>query len=151
MIIEVDKNILLSKIVEGDKPRLVKYLNDKDIYETTLRIPAPYTLKDAESWIKHVNKETKSLKQQKQFVIRNINLELIGGIGFHTKYGVDSHIDEIGYWIGKEFWGNGIMTKVVNKFCEFGFEKFNLERIEATVFENNIASCRVLEKSGFQF
>lgn len=151
MIIEVDEDIILSQIIEKDKPLLVKYLNDKNIYGRTLRIPSPYTLEDAQHWINHVKKETKSFKKLKQFVIRNKKLELIGGVGFHTKYGPDSHIDEIGYWLGKDFWNKGIMTKTVKKFCEFGFKNLSLERIEAAVFEDNYASCKVLENAGFQF
>lgn len=150
MIIEVDEDIILSKIVEKDKPLLVKYLNDKNIYERTLRIPSPYTLEDAQNWINHVKKETRASKKLKQFVIRNKKLELIGGIGFHTKYGPDSHIDEVGYWLSRDFWNRGIMTKTLKKFCEFGFENLNLERIEAAVFEDNYASCKVLENTGFQ-
>ena len=149
MIIQVSGNISLSQINKNDKPLLIKYLNDPDIYKNTLNIPYPYTSKDADWWIKHVKDNKKETGKLSNFVIRDKYKKLIGGIGFHLKYGINSHKDEIGYWLAKEFWNKGIITKVVKKFCEIGFKENNLIRIEAFVFENNIASARVLEKNGF--
>ncbi len=74
----------------------------------------------------------------------NLLVELV-----HSKYGIHSHKDEIGYWLGKPFWNKGIMTDVIKKICSIGFNNFNLIRIEATVFTYNIPSKKVLEKAGF--
>lgn len=149
MRIEISEDIILSGINKRDKSSLVKYLNDLDIYNNTSNIPHPYTAKDADRWIKHVKEKAKQTGRLLNFSVRDKNLNLIGGIGFHNKYGIKSHKDEIGYWLAKEFWNKGIMTRVVKKFCEIGFLENNLIRIEAVVFENNLASARVLEKNGF--
>jgi RimJ/RimL family protein N-acetyltransferase len=150
MIIHVSEEIVLSQITKKDKPLLITHLNEIDIYKNTLNIPHPYTSKDADWWIKHVNDRKKEIGRLTNFAIRNNSLNLIGGIGFHIKYGIHSHKDEIGYWLSKNFWNKGIMTKVVEKICEIGLNEFNLIRIEATVFEFNIASAKVLEKCGFK-
>jgi len=52
----------------------------------------------------------------------------------------------MGYWLGEEFWGRGIMTEAVTAVTDFCFENFPLRRISAEVFANNPASARVLEK-----
>jgi [ribosomal protein S5]-alanine N-acetyltransferase len=57
----------------------------------------------------------------------------------------------LGYWLGEEFWGRGIMTEAVAAFTDFCFENFLLRRIYAEAFANNPASARVLEKAGFAF
>jgi RimJ/RimL family protein N-acetyltransferase len=57
----------------------------------------------------------------------------------------------VGYWLGEEFWGRGIMTEAVTAVTNFCFENFALRRISAEVFANNPASARVLEKAGFTF
>lgn len=57
----------------------------------------------------------------------------------------------LGYWLGEEFWGRGIVTEAVATFTDFCFENFPLRRIYAEVFANNPASARVLEKAGFVF
>ena len=84
------------------------------------------------------------------WAIRDKNKKLIGGCGFQMKYKRNSKKDELGYWLARSYWNKGIMTKVVNKLCEIGFNKFGLTRIEADVFLHNDASCRILEKAGFK-
>jgi [ribosomal protein S5]-alanine N-acetyltransferase len=149
MYIEISGDMVLSRVNKKDKSSLIRYLNDFDIYKNTSNIPHPYTSKDALRWINHVKVKASQTGRLSNFAIRDGNLNLIGGIGFHLKYGIKSHKDEIGYWLAKDFWNKGIMTKVVKKFCEIGFAENNLLRIEAVVFENNLASARVLEKNGF--
>ncbi len=61
-----------------------------------------------------------------------------------------SHRAEIGYWLAKPFWGQGIKTAVVRKVCQYAFEEFGLVKIIANVNATNPASARVLEKCGFE-
>lgn len=147
--IAVSDGIYLSPPVESDKNALVQYLNDEDIYRYTLRIPYPYTPKDADDYLNLCRETRKQYGRTLSWIIRRSNGEVLGGIGFHLNYGIDSHRDELGYWMAKPYWGHGIMTKVVKRFCEYGFSYVGLIRIEALVFENNKASERVLEKCGF--
>ncbi len=57
---------------------------------------------------------------------------------------------EIGYWIGEPYWGKGYATEVVKLLLNVAFEELNLSRVYAAIFEYNVASMRVLEKSGFK-
>jgi RimJ/RimL family protein N-acetyltransferase len=52
---------------------------------------------------------------------------------------------EVGYWLGKEFWGKGIATRALNQFLQF----VTLRPLYAYVAKGNVASQRVLEKCGF--
>ena len=58
---------------------------------------------------------------------------------------------ELGYYIAEEYWGNGIMTEAARQICEYVFSESDIIRIYAEPFAYNIASCRVLEKAGFQY
>ena len=149
MDVKVTHGIYLAQITEADKPSLLKYISDPDIYKNTLKIPYPYKEEDADFWINLVEESKIKERILKHWAIKNENDELIGGIGFHSKYGRHSHKDEIGYWLGKPFWNKGIMTDVVKKACKIGFEEFNLTRIEVIVFNRNTASKKVLYKAGF--
>lgn len=151
MIIKVNNEITLSQFNSDDKDFLVKYLNDIDIYKNTLKIPHPYTETDAEWWINFVEQDKKIFKRLNHFAIRNKNKDVIGGIGFHLKYGLNSLKDEIGYWLAKPYWNKGIMTEVVKKLIDLAFNVYNLKRLEAVIFIFNDASGRVLEKAGFHF
>lgn len=146
--IEVNDNIHLSALRPSDKPALVEYLNDKEIYENTLRIPFPYTEADAESFLESSTATENKQGHPLHFAVRDSSGKAIGGCGFEgLSYG---HRTEIGYWLARPFWGRGIMTEVVGALCRFAFAEWQLVRITAHVFLFNDRSARVLEKNGFR-
>lgn len=73
---------------------------------------------------------------------------LIGMCGFNYWIRHDSRAS-IGYDLGRACWGQGIMTEAIRAVIAFGFERMNLNRIEADADARNPASARVLEKVGF--
>lgn len=50
----------------------------------------------------------------------------------------------------KTYWGQGIGTEVISKFCKVCFEKYKIEKLGAFVYESNIRSIKALEKSNFE-
>jgi [ribosomal protein S5]-alanine N-acetyltransferase len=145
--IRVNKRITISEITLKDVAAFVEYLNDKDIYINTLNIPHPYTKEDGERFVNIVAERKKENGKTTNWAIRNKNEKLIGGIGFHNV--IDGHKAQIGYWLAKPYWEEGIMSEIVKKVSEIGFSKFKLRRITAHIFEYNRASSRVLEKNNF--
>ncbi len=138
----------LSPLRADDAAALVRLLNDRDIYRNTLRIPFPYTESDAEAFIRLTAEAASKQGHPVHFAIRDANHQLMGGCGFESvSYG---HRAEIGYWLGKPYWGQGVMTAVVGSVCDFAIAQWKLNRISAHVFEFNVASARVLEKNAFQ-
>jgi RimJ/RimL family protein N-acetyltransferase len=130
-----------------DAESLATHANNRKVW-IALRdlFPHPYTIENAHTFLKSVvNSEPITL-----FCIE-VNAAAVGGIGI--KIGADVHRQtaELGYWLGEEFWGRGIMTQAVAAFTDFCFENFQLRRIYAEPFANNPASARVLEKAGFVF
>jgi RimJ/RimL family protein N-acetyltransferase len=90
-------------------------------------------------------------QRREKFYCIEISGSAVGGIGFKPGEDVHRHTAEIGYWLGEEFWGKGIMSEVVPAFVNYCFEKFSLKRISAAAYSSNPASARVLEKAGFVF
>jgi ribosomal-protein-alanine N-acetyltransferase len=74
---------------------------------------------------------------------------LIGTCGY---YGIHPwHLRaSIGYELGRQFWRQGLMTEALNAIIDLGFKAMNLNRIDALVMPDNIASIRLLEKIGFK-
>ncbi|MBT3455867.1 GNAT family N-acetyltransferase [bacterium] len=141
----INKDVFLSELNESDEKNVVIYLNEKDIYKNTLRIPFPYHQEDFKfffSWI------SKDIEKNCVWAIRNHDGKLIGVVGFHNI--IRNQKAEIGYWLGKPYWGKGIMTAAVKAASAFAFESLGLSRIYACVFLKNIASTIVLEKCGFE-
>ena len=62
-----------------------------------------------------------------------------------------SHVAEIGYWLAKPYWNQGIATAAVTAITEYGFKELELERITAHVFSFNLGSAKVLEKTGYRY
>ena len=58
---------------------------------------------------------------------------------------------EIGYWIGKEYWGQGIMLEAVHAVLHFAFTELKLHKIVIDHFSENTQSARVIEKAGFRY
>ena len=150
MRIVVNDQVHLSEFRSSDKDALIEHLNDRDIYERTLRIPFPYTDASADEWLALVAKITTQQSRPVHFAIRSADDALIGGCGFDGFQFGKAHRAEVGYWLAKPFWGRSIMTAVVQRVCQHAFEEFGLVKITAHVFSHNPASARVLQKCGFQ-
>lgn len=74
---------------------------------------------------------------------------LIGTCGFWTWGGGGRA--ELGYFLGREHWGRGLVTEASERIVRFGFEDCMLNRIEAVCDVDNIGSARVMEKCGMVF
>ncbi len=131
----------------GDEESLVRHANSRVIWRN-LRdaFPHPYTQSDARRWIKMAN-PTQPITN---FAIV-VDGEAAGGIGLALKDDVFRRSAEIGYWLGEQYWGRGIVTEAVRAVTDYAFASFDLCRVFAGVFEWNPASMRVLEKAGYEF
>lgn len=129
-----------------DKKLLAKHANNKKISDNLRdRFPNPYTEEDAEWFINFVLEDNDPVKI---FVIE-INGESAGAIGLTPDEDVFRLNAEIGYWLGEEYWGKGIITAVIQAVVLYAFENFGIKRIYAMPFVTTIGSCRALEKAGF--
>ena len=152
MRLVVNDQVHLSEVRASDKGALVAHLNDRDIYERTLRIPFSYTEAHADEWLALVARNTEQQGRPVQWAVRSADDALIGACGLNG-FQADksqSHRAEVGYWLAKPFWGRGVMTAVVRRVCRHAFEDFGLAKLIAHVSPHNVASARVLEKCGFQ-
>ncbi len=149
-MIEVNSQISISPFnPQQDKDDLIYNINDIDVANNTLTIPYPYTAADADFYFNLVEEQNQKYGKPTSFAIRQDG-RLIGGIGRLVNYGIDSHKDEIGYYLGKDYRGQGIMTAVVKAFSEYLHLEHKLIRIEAGVFLHNPTSMKVLENAGFE-
>lgn len=130
-----------------DAESLARYANNHQIW---LRVrdlfPHPYTIQDAHEFLQRAISEQPEMK----FCV-DIDGAAVGGIGVHPGEDVHRHTATMGYWLGEQFWGRGIMTEAVAAVTDFCFDNFPLRRISAEVFSSNPASARALEKAGFSF
>ncbi|MEI9901269.1 MAG: GNAT family N-acetyltransferase [Hyphomicrobium sp.] len=123
-----------------DASRISVLAGDWDIARMTARIPHPYSLVDADQWIASIGSD--------EFV-RAVehNGELIGAVGYIER---DSEQAEIGYWIGKPWWGHGYATEAARALVKHCFGEAGFKRLTCGHFIDNSASARVIKKLGFR-
>lgn len=108
------------------------------------RFPYPYTGDDGRAWL------ARAVDESDRAWAIEIDGAAVGGISLHPGVDVHRHSAELGYWLGRRYWGRGIMTAVIGAFAGPAMDAFRLHRLHATVYANNPASMRVLEKAGFE-
>lgn len=141
-----EKEYILRRWKLTDSHSLAKHANNIRIWNNVRNyFPHPYTEKDAKEFIKMTLQD----KSPCNFAI-TVNDEAVGGIGFIQGEDVERLNAEIGYWLGEEYWGNGIMTNALTDMIQYIFTNTDIIRLFTCVFEYNLASMRILEKVGFR-
>ena len=111
-------------------------------------LPYPYTEQDGKDYIS----DMLSANEDDTFAFAiTVDNKVVGSIGVFRQGNIHRQIAELGHYIAEEYWGKGIMTEAVKQICECVFDKSDIIRMYAEPFVYNIASCRVLEKAGFQY
>lgn len=132
----------------SDADALVRHTNNRKIWLNLRdRFPHPYTEADAREWLALRAADTGS---PTNFAIE-FEGEAIGAIGLEFFADVHRMTAEIGYWLGEPMWNRGFATIAVKAVTRYAFETFELQRLQAAIFEWNAASARVLEKAGYEF
>ena len=133
----------------SDAKDLAAALSNKKVQDN-LRdgLPYPYTVQDGKEFISAML----SADENETFAFAiTVDNTVIGSIGIFRQENIHRQTAELGYYIAEEYWGKGIMTEAVKQICAYVFAKSDIIRIYAEPFAYNIASCRVLEKVGFQY
>jgi ribosomal-protein-alanine N-acetyltransferase len=141
------ERLILREPEMHDGPSIVELAGAFEIADTTLRIPHPYNLGQAQSWIKEVRRLSSKNSLRQWVIILQKGRTLIGAIGLS---GIDyrHRHGELGYWIGKPWWGRGYATEAAKTVLHYAFWDLNLHRVYAHHFVRNEASGRVLQKAG---
>ncbi len=133
----------------SDAADLAASLSNKKVQDN-LRdgLPYPYTAQDGVDFISAVL--SADTDETFAFAI-TADERVVGSIGVFRQSNIHRQTAEMGYYIAEGYWGKGIMTEAVKQTCEFVFGNSDIIRIYAEPFAYNTASCRVLEKAGFQY
>jgi RimJ/RimL family protein N-acetyltransferase len=136
---------LLRPLVASDAPSLAHHANDRGVWEKLRdHFPNPYTVADGEAYIAHV--ATQRVQTSFGIVVDGV---AVGSVSLMLGEDIARLSAEIGYWIGRAYWGHGIMTEVVRATTAYAFHDLDLIRVLAVPFAGSAASARVLEKAGY--
>jgi len=127
-------DVLLRAVTEDDLPIFFEQQLDPDATEM-----AAFPARDRDAFMAHWAK----IMTNDPVILKTIlfNGQVAGNIVSFEMSGQR----EVGYWIGKEYWGKGIATRALAEFLNH----FKTRPLYAHVAKHNIGSRRVLEKCGF--
>jgi RimJ/RimL family protein N-acetyltransferase len=141
-VLETKRLVLRAPRLE-DAKKVATLANDRRIAENTARIPHPYKMADAESFICGANKAG----GEAVFLITLRDRTVIGACGIMPQ----EPVPELGYWLGVPHWGKGYATEALHAVIDYAFTDLAHEALQAGARVTNPASRRVLEKCGFQW
>lgn len=132
--------LVLRPLIDADAEAIAVLAGDWEIARMTARIPYPYSIELAHQWIGDLAEGE---------VVRGIVLDgqLIGVTGYLPD---DDGAAEVGYWIGKPWWGQGFATEAAEAVIRLCFNAEKVARVTCSHFVDNPASQRVITKLGFQ-
>ncbi len=138
------QRLRLRSFVPDDARQVEQLAAHKEMSETTLNIPYPYTLPQVTEWIASLGEEPVGTNEI-HFAVETEN-KLMGTVRLILSAEHDKA--KLGYWIGKDFWGKGYATEAAAAALAYGFDRLHLNRIYANCFDNNPASVKILERLG---
>lgn len=129
----------------ADADSLTPLANDREVWLNLRdRFPHPYTRQHAEAFIA----DAMTYHPVRHFAIC-VDDRAVGSISIFPQTDIARVSAEIGYWLGRPYWGRGIMPRSVSEVTRYAIANFGLTRVFAIVGAHNVGSRRVLEKAGF--
>ena len=123
-----------------NKKLIVSQIGDWEVAKWLSGVPYPYTEQKAEEWLNNINHD------DLRFSIF-LNGSFIGGVGASLEE--DNKLD-LGFWLGKKYWGSGYATEAAMGFIQYVQEETNFKEITACYIKGNADSSNVLMKLGFK-
>lgn len=140
------RRLTLRAPLPEDAPRLAQYCNDPEIARMTATMPSPYRLEHATAFVERAAAADR--RTDAPFLIELDDEGVVGGLGFHRK---GEGPVEVGYWIGRPWWGRGIASEALSGAMRWAAESWKKRVVAAGHFSDNPASGRVLCRAGFLY
>jgi len=144
----INGDLVLRSLVVDDAPALFLLVDQNRTYlrEWLPWVDAQTSVEDSRIFI---------LTTQQQYV-SNLGFhtgvwfrgQLAGVVGYHSIDWTNKSV-EIGYWLGAQFQGHGIVTKACRRLVDYAFEEFKLNRVQIRCATGNKKSCAIIERLGF--
>lgn len=141
----------LRSLVPEDAPGLHRLINDWEVCRSLARVPFPYPRELADEWIA-ASRAALAAGEAYHLAITGQEGEqelLIGGIGLSRLARAERRAC-LGYWVGRRYWGHGVASEAAGRLARWALANLPIDRLEATVASDNLASAAVLHRIGFR-
>ncbi|WP_424810845.1 bifunctional GNAT family N-acetyltransferase/(deoxy)nucleoside triphosphate pyrophosphohydrolase [Roseococcus sp. YIM B11640] len=141
----VTERLELRRLEPSDAAAVTRLVNDYSVAGNLARVPFPYREQLALDWIASAGEQIDSGDAYHLAITRDG--ALVGCIGLTLKRNA---LPEIGYWVGRKFWGQGVAGEAGAALLGWAEEKLGVSEFEASALTDNLASQAVLRKLGFE-
>jgi [ribosomal protein S5]-alanine N-acetyltransferase len=147
-VLETER-LVLRRFELDDAEYIHLLLNNPEVAYTLMDINLPYTLDDARSMIIHTHSAVLDGSAY-VFAIEHKGMDLV--IGY-----IDIEVEaahqrgEIAYWLGSNYWRYGYASEAAKRIVQFAIDDLKLNRVYGYCMARNVASARVLMKTGMQY
>ena len=138
--------VVLRRFVAADAPRVELLAGEREVAQTTALIPHPYPAGAAAAWIA-THGAASAAGTEYTYAITELDGALVGAIGLRPR---PAERENLGYWIGRAFWGRGYATAAARAMLAIAFGLLDLDALTAAHLARNAASGRVMEKCGLR-
>ena len=132
--------LTLRPLEEKDAEFMATLANDQRVAERLKRLPHPYTLQDAHKFITFTQNEIQKGSSISLAIIRRADQTFMGVIALK---------EELGFWLGQAFWGQGYGKEAVKAFVQFAFFALQQKSMKTSALVDNSPSRRIFEGLGF--
>lgn len=129
-----------------DAEAIAALADDEGLARMTVAVPHPYRVEDARGFLQA--SAAGDRRRQALFAIEAADEGLVGLVGFAPDR---DGAPEVGYWLGRPFWGRGYMTEALGAALRWAAGEWGRRYVLARHFADNEASGRVLIKTGFLY
>ncbi|MDD2795573.1 8-oxo-dGTP diphosphatase MutT [Acidocella sp.] len=124
-----------------------RLINDWEICRRLPDAPFPYPADLAAAWIAAAAADRLAGRAEQFALVDEATGEMIGCAGL--RMGKGHKAADLGYWLGRAFWGQGYGLEAARRLVEWAFAAFAIMRLTATVAADNDASAALLQRVGF--
>jgi len=153
MLIAETERLRIRYAEEKDCEGITTFLTEAEVNIPLVSPPYPFKEEDARAFYAKM-KKSYDLGKPEFFALAERETDaIIGGIGVHPEHTLDKrpHVFEIGYWLGRPYWGRGFMTEALPVVMAYAFNKLGVGLLVATTNTNNEMSQHLLQSLGFEF
>lgn len=139
--------LVLRRLAYSDAALIQPLADNWEVAKQTANLPYPYSEAEARQFVDRAMAAHQAGKELVFAITRRQDETLIGLIGLVA----DVAPMEVGYWFGQPYWGQGYASETMGAILDYTRAILCGRRLHAVVFEDNLASIRVLTKSGFEY
>ncbi|RKK01892.1 GNAT family N-acetyltransferase [Pseudoroseomonas wenyumeiae] len=144
------ERLTLRPLGPADAAELHRLINDWDVVRWLSRVPFPYPRELADEWIESTHRQRAAGEAWHLAIVGQEGDKevLVGCVGLMRQ--AETRHAELGYWVGRRYWGHGVAAEAAGRLARWGLANLDIDRIVASVLDENDRSAGVLRRVGLK-